>query len=283
MPQGPQPARTSTSREQPRAAGARPPGRLLFASDPVRAAADLARWRSSARLLQDAPRGTGAPVLVLPGLLAGDLSTRPVRHALRRLGHHVHGWRLGRNLGPTPAVESGLRALAERLLEQHGQPFSVIGWSLGGIYARAMASERPDAIRMVITLGTPFAMTDPSQTRATRQYERRAHLHVPGYGLPIPDHVRGPMPVPATSIWSRGDGIVSWRASLETPSPTAENIAVRASHLGLGHSPAVLWAVADRLAQPPGTWTPFTPPPHLRRLYPRVPDLRLVPPRKDEQ
>lgn len=255
----------------------RPPGRLLFASDPLRAATDLARWPVSTRLLREAPRGDGAPVLVLPGLLASDVSTRPVRAVLRRLGHHVHGWRLGRNRGPTPAVERGLRELAERLLERHGQPFAVVGWSLGGIYARAMASERPDAVRMVITLGTPFAMTDPSQTRATRQYERYAHLHVPGYGLPIPDSVRGPLPVPSTSIWSRSDGIVSWRASLETPSATAENIAVRASHLGLGHSPAVLWALADRLAQPPGSWQPFQPPDSLRRWYPGRPARGHVP------
>lgn len=274
----PQPVADQAERRQDRGGQReRSPGRLLFASDPVRAAAGLAGWPVATRLmLRDAPRGTGAPVLVLPGLLASDVSTRPVRAVLRRLGHHVHGWRLGRNLGPTPAVERGLRELAERLLERHGQPFSVIGWSLGGIYARAMASERPDAVRMVITLGTPFAMTDRTQTRATGQYERYAHLHVPGYALPIPDRVRGPLPVPSTSIWSRGDGIVSWRASLETPGPRAENIAVRASHLGLGHSPGVLWAVADRLAQPPGTWQPFRPPERLRRLYPRVPDLRLV-------
>ncbi len=251
------------------ASPAAPPA-LAYASDPLRAGLGLAGWPLATRVLRGAPRGDGAPVLVLPGLLAGDLSTRPLRAALRGLGHHVHGWRLGRNLGPTPRVEARLRLLAEELLERHGRPFAVVGWSLGGIYARAMAAERPDAVRQVITLGTPFALTEPSQTRAIRAYERYSHLHVPGYALPVPDHVRGPLPVPTTSIWSRTDGIVSWTASLETPSPTAENIAVRASHLGLGHSPAVLWAVADRLAQPEGEWRPFRPPPRLRVLYPAV-------------
>lgn len=252
------------------------PRRLHLASDPVRAGVALARWPITARLMRTAPSGDGAPVLVLPGLLASDLSTRPLRAQLRSLGHHVHGWRLGRNIGPTHRVERRLRELADELLERHGQPFSVLGWSLGGIYARAMAAERPDAVRMVITLGTPFAMTEQSQTRAHRTYERYAHLHVPGYALPIPDDVRGPLPVPATSIWSEQDGIVSWTASLETPSPTAENIGVRGSHLGLGHHPAVLWAVADRLAQPRGTWRPFSPPPRLRRLYAPAPGPGLA-------
>jgi pimeloyl-ACP methyl ester carboxylesterase len=179
--------------------------------------------------MRTAPRGDGAPVLVLPGLLASDLSTRPLRAQLRSLGHHVHGLALGRNIGPTHKVERRLRELADELLERHGQPFTVLGWSLGGIYARAMAAERPDAVRMVITLGTPFAMTEQSQTRAHRTYERYAHLHVPGYALPIPDDVRGTAARPRHVIWSEQDGIVSWTASLETPSPTAENIGVRAA------------------------------------------------------
>ena len=250
---------------------AAPPSALLYASDPLRAAGGLAALPLSRAVLRNAPHADGRPVLVLPGLLAGDLSTRPLRHLLRRTGSFVHRWHLGRNLGPTPAVEQGLRDLVDRLTQQHGTPLALLGWSLGGIYARSVAAERPDLVSQVITLGTPFAMHDPRQTRAQRSYDRYAHLHVPGRGLPIPDDVRGPLPVPATSIWSRQDGIVSWRASVETPSPTAENIAVRASHLGLGHSPAVLWAVADRLAQPPGTWRPFVPPRALRRLYAPVP------------
>ncbi len=248
-----------------------PPSTLLYASDPLRAFAEFASWPLSLSVMRRAPHADGRPVLVLPGLLAGDLSTRPLRNMMYRTGSHVHGWHLGRNLGPTQQVEAGLRSLVERLAERHGSKIALIGWSLGGIYARATAAERPDLVAQVITLGTPFAMDDPGQTRAQRAYDRYAHLHVPGRGLPIPAEVRGPLPVPATSIWSRLDGVVSWRASVETPSPTAENIAVHGSHLGLGHHPAVMWAVADRLAQPPGTWAPFVAPRALRRLYAPVP------------
>lgn len=248
-----------------------PPSELLYATDPARALAELAAWPLALQVTRSAPRAEGRPVLVLPGLLAGDFSTRPLRNLLYRTGSHVHGWHLGRNLGPTPEVEAGLRALVERLADRHQQPLSIVGWSLGGIFARSVASERPDLVTQVITLGTPFAMDHPGQTRAQRAYDRYAHLHAPGRGLPIPAEVRGPLPVPATSIWSKQDGIVAWRASLEQPSATAENIAVFSSHLGLGHHPAVLWAVADRLAQAPGTWQPFVPPRWLRALYPPVP------------
>lgn len=247
-----------------------PPHELLFATEAARALAGLVAFPLSRQLARVAPKGCGAPVLVLPGLLADDLSTRPLRSHLRAHGFAVHGWQLGRNLGPTPQVEKGLRERVARLADRYDRPIAVVGWSLGGIYARAVASERPDAVSQVVTLGTPFAMVDPRQTRAHSTYARFAHLHAPGTGPTVPEAVRGPLPVPATSIWSRYDGIVSWRTSLETESPTAQNIAVRASHLGLGHHPAVLLAVADRVAQVPGQWRRFTPPRLLRSLYPET-------------
>lgn len=249
------------------------PSDLLFATDPVRAFAGLAAWPLSLQVMRAAPRGDGRPVLVLPGLLAGDLSTRPLRRFLESRAFQVHGWQLGRNLGPTLRVEAGLRTQVRRLADRYDSPVTLIGWSLGGIYARSTAAEQPDLVAQVITLGTPFAMVDPGQTRAQATYERYAHLHAHGRGVAVPPEVSGPLPVPATSIWSRQDGIVSWRASLAQPSATAENIAVLGSHLGLGHNPAVLWAVADRLTQPAGQWQPFVAPRWLRPLYPCVGDV----------
>ena len=76
--------------------------------------------------------------------------------------------------------------------------------------------------------------------------------------------------VPSTSVYSRWDGVVDWRTCLQQEGPTSENVAVHASHLGMGVDPAVLWIVADRLAQPRGAWRPFTPPTRfgLRALFP---------------
>jgi pimeloyl-ACP methyl ester carboxylesterase len=161
--------------------------------------------------------------------------------------------------------------MADRLNDlqtRYGAPVSVIGWSLGGIYARAMARRSPASIRQVITLGTPFRLTDHNQTRAAAAFKRFSHLHVERAAVPL-DLETEPLPVPATSIYSRYDGIVAWQACLDVRSPRAENISVIGSHFGYGHNPAVIWAVADRLAQPSGEWAPFRPPAVLRPLFPR--------------
>jgi pimeloyl-ACP methyl ester carboxylesterase len=170
-------------------------------------------------------------VLVLPGLLASDMSTRVLRTWLSRLGYPVVGWALGRNRGPTQEVLDELPRLLHRLTREHGAPVSVVGWSLGGIYARRLAQRTPRQVRQVISLGSPFS-------RAGRPLAR-------------------PLRVPSTAVYSRWDGVVDWRACRQETGPTSENVAVRASHLGMGHDPAVLWVIADRLAQPRDGWQPF--------------------------
>lgn len=219
-------------------------------------------------LLPTAPRGDGHPVLVLPGLLASDSSTLTLRTYLTFLGYRVHGWELGRNIGPTRHVVDGVRARLDDLARSHGRPMSLIGWSLGGIFARELARDRPEHVRQVITMGSPFRMEHPDQAPAYKAYERLTHFHVDPSELPPPESVRPSLPCPTTTVYSRWDGLVSWRACLEADGERRENVAVYSSHLGYGHNPAVLWLLADRLAQPEGTWAPFRPPPMARCLYP---------------
>ena len=207
-------------------------------------------------LLMRAPRGDGHPVLALPGFLASDLSMAPMRRYLRELGYDTYAWNMGRNFGGCRSMRAALR---ERLAEIHdatGRKVSVVGWSLGGVYARDLALQSPDMVRSVMTLGSPFA-NDVRATNATQLYEVLS-----GEGVDDNPELRaaiaGDMPVPATSIYSRTDGIVNWHTSLLRPSATAENIEVHlASHIGLGVNPAALWAVADRLAQPEGEFRQF--------------------------
>jgi hypothetical protein len=239
-----------------------------FLTDFPRGAVDFGLYLAAAPLLRRvAPRGDGHPVLVLPGLMAADSSTRPLRRYLRRLGYHVHGWRLGRNLGPTREAVDGMGARLDELVARHGKRLSIVGWSLGGIYAREIAHRRPQDIRQVITLGSPFAMTDPGSSRATRTYERYADRHVDGGELRR-GGTAGRLTVPSTSIYTRTDGIVAWRSCLDEVGPHSENVAVIGAHVGLGHNPAALWVIADRLAQPEGRWRPFVPPRGARGLYP---------------
>ncbi|MGY1815653.1 esterase/lipase family protein [Blastococcus sp. SYSU D00820] len=250
------------------------PALPLYLTEPTRAVADFGLYLAARPLLPRLPQGDAHPVLVLPGLLADDASTRALRSVLRRLGYRVHGWRLGRNIGPTPACVNGMRRRLDDLSDRYGRPLSLVGWSLGGIFARELARQTPDSVRQVVTLGSPFRLTRHSQTRATPVFERFSHLHVDTLSLPLQSET-APMPVPATSIYSRQDGIVHWQTCLETPGPRTENIAVYASHLGLGHHPAVLYALADRLAQPEGTWSPFRAPLVLRPAFPR-PDVPVA-------
>jgi pimeloyl-ACP methyl ester carboxylesterase len=216
-------------------------------------------------LLSLAPRGDGHPVLVLPLMLGSDLSTLPLRGFLRGRGYAASAWEQGINLGPTSGVFDACVERLGALRREHGRAVSLIGWSLGGLFARALALELPDHVRQVISLGTPIS-ADPPPAALWRMYEQAT-----GQPMGLPSHLSAldrPLPVPATAIYSRSDGIVPWRESLEPAGPRAESIEIESSHLGLGAHPLALYAIADRLAQPEGAWRPFTPQAPLSLLYP---------------
>jgi hypothetical protein len=229
------------------------PGLLLMAME-LRAFWEFGAGLAAAPLLAQAPKGDGHPVLVLPGLSAGDLSTSMLRQYLATWGYAPFGWRQGLNFGPRPGVVEKSLARLRHLHERYGRKVSIVGWSLGGIYAREFAKEAPECVRQVITLGAAFA-AHPKATNAWRLFEFTTGQRVDDPDLHEP--LRGSPPVPTTSIWSRTDGVVSWKCSVEPTGEQTENIAVCASHMGLGTHPAVLYAIADRLAQPEGEWRPF--------------------------
>ena len=108
-------------------------------------------------LLMRAPRGDGHPVLALPGFLASDLSMAPMRRYLGELGYEAHAWRMGRNLGGLQRMRDALRIRLAEIHAASGRKVSLVGWSLGGVYARDLALQAPDMVRSVITLGSPFA------------------------------------------------------------------------------------------------------------------------------
>ncbi len=225
------------------------PSAGLLLTEPIRGLADLAALMLAAPGLAAAPRGDGHGVLIFPGLLASDMSTVPLRGFLRWLGYDVRGWDLGRNHGPTEAVLAGLPRAR-------------------GVYAREMARRHPRQVRQVITLGSPFALQDPRQSHAHGPYQRLSFLHAPDRKLPTREQRTRPLNVPSTSVYSRWDGVVSWRACIEPETALHQNVEVRCSHLGFGVDPATLWLVADRLAVPPGQRIPFRPPLLLQPLYP---------------
>ena len=222
----------------------------------TRALVELGVYYTAYPFLRNAPKGNGNPVLVLPGLLASDFSTKPLRRFINDKGNHAYPWELGRNLGQVEYLD----ILEERIKElklKHGRKVTLIGWSLGGLFSRAMANLRPHDIQQVITLGSPF-MGISGESNADRAYEWASGQKRGDVSEEIVQLIETAPPVPFTSIYSKGDGIVSWQHCIEPAHRNdIENIEVIGSHLGLGHNPSVLLVIADRLAQEEGYWAPF--------------------------
>ena len=169
-------------------------------------------------------------------------------------GYTPYAWKQGFNFGPKHGVLKSCREQLQQVASRHGEKASLIGWSLGGVYARELAKEQPENTRCVITLGTPFN-GHPRATNAWRLYKLVSgqSTHDPA----LIEQIRGTPPCPTTSIYSKTDGIVAWQCSLNGATAHTENIEVRASHIGMGMNPLALYAVADRLRQDPQHWQPF--------------------------
>lgn len=246
----------------------RAPSRLMLLAE-SRALVELASFYLTFPLLAGTlPRGDGHPVLVLPGFLADDRSTAPMRRLLAKLGYDVHGWELGRNVHVDNARISQMTALLLRLHRRTGRKVSIIGWSLGGVFAREIAKLHPEAVRQVISLGSPIT-NNRKVTNASKTFEYfNGEQPEPLRAGKFTELHKAP-PVPTTSILTRSDGIVHWRGSVQQPGGKTENIEVRASHIGLGVNPSVMVALADRLSQREDEWGPFEPAPAQRWMFPK--------------
>lgn len=227
----------------------------LLAMEPLRAFLD----HLSARVCSvPLPVGDGHPVVVYPGLGAGAITTSHLRRYLEKSGFAPHDWEGGVNTGPSGDPDEWLTGFEEKMQELHRlheRKVSLIGWSLGGIYAREIAKLRPDSVRQVITLATPFNSLGDGNHAGTifKLLKRDASQLTPE----IEARLRECPPVPTTSIYSKSDGIVSWRGCIQKQTERAENVEVSASHLGIVSHPEVLRIIANRLAQAEGQWRPL--------------------------
>lgn len=222
----------------------------------TRAIAELGLHYATNPLLRYLPKGDGHPVLVLPGLLASDFSTKPLRKFINKKNNYAYPWELGRNLGQLEHLER-LEDKVKSLKLKHGRKVSLIGWSLGGLFSRALANRMPNDIRQVITLGSPF-MGIQGESNADLAYEFASGQKRGEVAKEVIELIETTPKVPFTSVYSKGDGIVCWQHCIDSNERhDVENIEVIGSHLGLGHNPSVLMVVADRLAQAEGYWQPF--------------------------
>ena len=226
----------------------KPPNMLLALSDGPRALIDAACLGMAAPLLHRLPPiRRQHSVMVIPGFMGDDRGNGPLIRFLRHLGYTATGWKQGRNLGPQSFTEESLQQALESLLAAGDGKVSLIGHSLGGIYAREIARMEPDTIHQVITLGSPFGKGHQHASHASRMYRRLNPQHD---SRDNDDSLSTPPPVPTTAIYTRADGVVNWRTSLqEGEGHDVHNIEVLGSHIGLNLNAAVWFWVAKKLAE----------------------------------
>jgi pimeloyl-ACP methyl ester carboxylesterase len=232
-----------------------PPHIALALTEAHRAAGEIAALLACRRWLARMPQGDGHGVVVLPGFLGDDGYNAPLRRYLNKLGYHCRGWEQGRNLGPRVGVLDDVLEHLARVCDETGDKITLVGHSLGGIYARELAKQMPEQIRQVISLGSPFG-----RGRDTASYPRRLFSILnPDEQVTIAQHVlHEPPEVPTTAVYSKGDGVVNWRTACQLGDYTnMQNIEVWGSHCGMTMNPTIWFLLAERLQQTAENWQPF--------------------------
>src|SRR6056297_201242 len=187
------------------------------------------------------------PIMILPGFFTSDLSTSFLRKLLRQKGLACYGWELGRNRGYHRHTLEKLRKRIEELYREHGVPVILIGWSLGGIYARELGRHYPDKIKKIITLGSPFYV--PHRTPVDRLYRRSAGHDLQALNSLMKKHRKTDFPVPILAISARRDGIVPWHTCTLFKNNRFKCFVAPSTHLGLPHNHSVTKKILEELAK----------------------------------
>lgn len=244
----------------------RAPSWLLSVSDTPRSISEMYSLLSTPAWIGAMPRGDGHPVMILPGFAGNDRYNGPLRLFLRALGYHAVGWKQGWNLGHSRLDPQHLGQRIAKLYDHEGSKISLIGHSLGGVFAREAARNHKERIRQVITLGSPLGQQRRQASALNGVYESLNRR--PGQSDESRWHIAPP--VPNSAIYSRFDGVVDWRVCLQRNGhEMTENIEVCGSHNGMTLNPMVWAVIANRLATPADDWHPFRSRGLLRFSYPK--------------
>jgi pimeloyl-ACP methyl ester carboxylesterase len=206
---------------------------------------DALRWTPEWRALTRTRAARPRTVLLLPGFGASHRSMAALHAFLRRLGHEVHDWGLGRNTGKVAELRAAVAERVDALRRQSRRRVVLVGWSLGGYIARETAREHPQTVRKVITLGSPV-VGGPRFTTVAAWYRARGQ-DLDEIERRVAARYRQPLRVPVTAIYSKRDGVVAWQACIDHWSPRVRHVEVDETHIGLVFSPHVLGLVAAEL------------------------------------
>lgn len=224
----------------------RPPSLGLLIRE-ARVPFEALRFAIGVRRLRGLPEGDGHPVLLIPGFGADEFLMRPLRSTLVRLGYAAEDWGQGRNLGMPPAIKQELARKLDSMFKRSGRKLTLIGWSLGGVFARELARAKPEQVRRVISLGSPINRR-PDANNMMPLFRLANGGRAPKLDRESFDRRKIAPPVPCAAIYSRSDGIVAWQACLEEIAANTQNIEVSGSHLGLVVNREVLVALAQLMA-----------------------------------
>jgi pimeloyl-ACP methyl ester carboxylesterase len=237
--------------------------------------AELARYLaySGKAVAADSPPGDRRPILVIPGFLCSDLSTWPLRRFLRRIGYRSFSWKQGVNWGPRAGVRVRLLRRLQELRARCGEPVTIIGWSLGGIYARELACVRPDLVREVITLGSPV-QGRPEMTAVWGMFRWLNRRHLTPWEMASFEFPH-PADTPCLSIFTEQDGIVPWQLCVPQRGRAGKHLSVPGTHVGLVANTEVMRILGSHLGSERA--------PRAVRLGPRRRQRRASPARAGAQ
>ena len=220
------------------------PGKLTVLQE-LRLPLDALRWAPAWATMKARRAKTPRTLILLPGFGASPASMRLMEAFLRKRGHRVQDWGLGRNTGEAREFRLKLEGVVKKAKAKHGEPVVLVGWSLGGFIAREYAREHPDDVRQVITLGSPV-IGGPRYTATAARYRAQGH-DLDQLEQNVKDRYRTPLTTPVTAIYSKRDGVVAWQACIDRWSPKVKHVEVSETHVGLGFAPGVIGIIADEI------------------------------------
>ena len=232
------------------------PSLFWFLTEGSRAITELGFSLPYRKLYGYDEQGDGHPVLVLPGFMTTDFSTAPLRRFIDDLGYTSYNWGLGLNTANIRFLDI-LHDRLESIYESHGEQVSLIGWSLGGVFARQLAKRNPEMVRQIITMGSPFKGIHRPNNVAWIYNMLTHRKSIKEIAPELFEDIPLPAPVPTTAIYTKEDGIVPWQLCMEDEDDIHQNIRVRGSHFGLGINPSVYEIIADRLWYTSEDWEHF--------------------------